>query len=202
MAPSSPVDQRSFRRILARNIVLPLAFGVINAAVFIVLIAFLLDAFRWVEHTESVLAKSNEVSRLMVDMQTGLRGFLITGEEPYLGIYRLARPKIAPELTTLREMVSDNKIQVDRLRRIEAMHGEWVGYSESAIELRRNDGDYRKLVSSRGQQEFNEIRREFADFQDMENNFLADRREDARSVTTVSIISYLILMAVVTGFLC
>lgn len=201
MAPSSPVDQRSFRRILARNIILPLVLGVINAAVFIVLIVFLLNAFRWVEHTESVLAKSNEVSRLMVDMQTGLRGFLITGEEPYLGIYRLARPKIAPEITTLRELVGDNKTQVERLRRIESMHAEWVSYSEQAIELRRRNGDYTKLVSSRGQQEFNEIRREFSDFQDMENNFLITRREDARSVTTVAIISYLILMGIATGLL-
>ncbi|PUA29392.1 MAG: two-component system sensor histidine kinase/response regulator [Cellvibrio sp. 79] len=200
MAPSS-IDQRSFRRILARNIILPLVLGVINAAVFIVLIIFLLGAFRWVEHTESVLAKSNEVSRLMVDMQTGLRGFLITGEEPYLGIYRLAFPKIAPELTTLRELVGDNKIQVERLRRIEAMHAEWVSYSEKAIELRRTSGDYTKLVSSRGQQEFNEIRREFSDFQDMENNFLVERREDARSVTTISIISYLMLMGIATGLL-
>ncbi len=201
MAPSSPVDQQSFRRILARNIVFPLVFGLINAAVFIVLILFLLGAFRWVEHTESVLAKSHEVSRLMVDMQTGMRGFLITGEEPYLTIYRLARPKIAPELTTLLELVEDNNAQVERLRRIESMHAEWVAYSEKAIELRRTNGDYAQLVSSRGQQEFNEIRREFTDFQDLENNLLTERREDARLVTSISIITYLIVMAVVTGLL-
>ncbi|WP_039918400.1 response regulator [Cellvibrio mixtus] len=201
MAPSSPVDQSTFRRILARNIVFPLVFGLINAAVFIVLILFLLNAFRWVEHTEAVLAKSHESSRLMVDMQTGMRGFLITGEEPFLNIYRLARPKVSPELTMLKEMVGDNKVQVERLLRIEAMHAEWVAYSERAIEMRRNNGDYAKLVSSRGQQEFNEIRREITDFQDMENNFLIERREDARNVTIISIIVYLAVMVVVTGLL-
>lgn len=201
MAPSSPVDQRAFRRILARNIVLPLVLGLINAAVFVVLILFLLSAFRWVEHTESVLAKSNEVSRLMVDMQTGVRGYLITGEDPYLGIYRLARPKIAPEIIALREMVGDNKVQVDRLRRLEAMHAEWVNYAERVLELRRNNGDYAKLVSSRGQQEFNEIRREFTDFQEVENNLLTSRREDARLVTGITIITYLIVMALATALL-
>lgn len=201
MAPSSPIDQRAFRRILARNIALPLLFGVVNAAVFIILIVFLLGAFRWVERTEAVLAKSNEVSRLMVDMQTGLRGFLITGEDAFLNIYRAARPRVEPELNTLREMVSDNKVQVDRLDRIEGMHLEWVLYSERALELRRNNGDYVNLVRSRGQQEFNEIRREFTDFQQMENNLLVERREHARSVTTMSIFIYLALMAIVTGLL-
>ncbi|HTF95995.1 MAG TPA: response regulator [Cellvibrio sp.] len=201
MAPSSPIDQRAFRRILARNIVLPLLFGVVNAVVFIVLIVFLLNAFRWVERTEAVLAKSNEVSRLMVDMQTGLRGFLITGEDAFLNIYRAARPRVEPEITALREMVSDNKVQVDRLRRIEAMHVEWVTYSERALELRRNNGDYANLVRSRGQQEFNEIRREFTDFQQMEDNLLTERREHSRSVTIMSILIYLALMAIVTGLL-
>ena len=201
MAPSSPIDQRAFRRILARNIVLPLLFGVVNAVVFIVLIIFLLNAFRWVERTEAVLAKSNEVSRLMVDMQTGLRGFLITGEDAFLNIYRAARPRVEPEITALREMVSDNMVQVDRLRRIEAMHVEWVMYSERALELRRNNGDYANLVRSRGQQEFNEIRREFTDFQQMEDNLLTERREHSRSVTIMSILIYLALMAIVTGLL-
>lgn len=201
MAPSSPLDQRAFRRILARNIVLPLALGLVNAAVFVVLILFLLSAFRWVEHTESVLAKSHEVSRLMVDMQTGVRGYLITGEDPYLGIYRLARPKIAPEIIALREMVGDNQVQMDRLRRLESMHAEWINYAERVLELRRNNGDYAKLVSSRGQQEFNEIRREFTDFQDMENNLLAERREDARLVTGITITTYLIMMAIATALL-
>lgn len=201
MAPSSPIDHTGFRRILTRNIALPLLVGLGNACLFIVLILFLLSALRWVEHTESVISKSTEVSRLMVDMQTGMRGFLITGEEPFLGIYRIARPKIAPELARLREMTSDNRVQVDRLHRLEAMHADWVNYAENAINLRRTNGDYAKLVSNRGQQEFNEIRREVSDFQDVERRLLDDRRNNARRITIFSIVTFLVFMASVTGFL-
>lgn len=201
MAPSSPIDQIGFRRILTRNIALPLLVGVVNAVLFIVLILFLLSALRWVEHTESVISKSNEVSVLMVDMQTGMRGFLITGEEPFLGIYRIARPKIGPTLAILRDMVSDNQTQVDRLRRLESMHADWMTYAETAISLRRTNGDYAKVVSNRGQQEFNEIRREIYDFQEVEKRLLEDRQNNARLIITVSIISFLVIMAAVTGFL-
>ncbi len=201
MAPSSPVDQSTFRRILARNIIFPLVFGFINAVVFITLILFLLGAFRWVEHTEAVIGKSNEVSRLMVDMQTGMRGFLITGEEPFLDIYHSARPKVIPEINALRVMVGDNPTQLDRLQRVETMLKEWVLYSQSAIEVRRQNGDYASLVRNRGQQEFNPIRSEISAFQATESALLMERRENARYVTVVSIIVYLILLVVVTGAL-
>lgn len=202
MAPSSiDIDHSTFRRVLARNIIFPLILGLFNAAVFVVLILFLLSALRWVEHTESIIGKSNNVARLMVDMQTGLRGFLITGEEEFLSSYRLSRPKISAELKWLRESVSDNPVQVERVSRLEAMHAEWLVYAENVIGLRLNNGDYAHLVSSRGQLEFNEIRNELADFQAMENSFLVDRRDHARRVTTISVVTYLVIMALVTGLL-
>jgi len=201
MAPSSPIDQRSFRRILARNIIFPLVFGLINAAIFIVLILYLLSALRWVEHTESVIGKSNEVTSLMVDMQAGMRGFMITSDDAFLTPYRTARPQITAELALLREKVVDNQVQVDRLARIESMHAQWLDYTETAIALRRTNGDYVTLVRSRGLQDFSEIRRELANFQEMENRLLVERQSDAKSITIMSIISYLILMAIVTALI-
>lgn len=201
MAPSSPIDQRTFRRILARNIIFPLAFGVISAALFVVLVQFLLSALKWVEHTEITIGKSNEIASLMVDMQTNLRGFMITGDDAFLATYQGSRPRISAELTVLREKVADNKVQLERLKRLEAMHEEWLAYAETAIGLKRSNGDYIQLMRSRGQQEFNEIRQELSDFQELENRLLIDRRDNARMVTIVSIITYLIVMALVTGLL-
>jgi len=201
MAPSSTIDQSTFRQILARNIIFPLVFGLINAAAFIILILFLLSALRWVEHTESVIGKSNDVNRLLVDMQTGLRGFLVTGEDSFLSPYNIARPKIKAELELLRQQVGDNRIQTERLARLEVMHAEWMDYAEDIIQVRRSNGDYAQIVRSRGQQEFNEIRRELSDFQATETKLLIERRDDARFITTASIITYLVIMGLVTGLL-
>lgn len=201
MAPSSPVDQSTFRRILARNILFPLILGFVNAAVFVALILFLLGAFRWVEHSEAVIGKSNELSRLIVDMQTGVRGFLITGEDRFLDINRMAKPRITPEMQTLRDMVKDNSLQVGRLTGIETMHNEWLKYAEAVVELRRNNGDYSAMVRARGQQEFNDIRQAFNAFQETEYRFLAERQQNARNITTISIVIYLVLMAIITAAL-
>jgi len=200
MAPSS-IDHREFRRVLARNIIFPLVFGLINAAVFIIIILYLLSALRLVEHTEGVIGKANEVTSLMVDMQAGMRGFMITGDDAFLAPYRTSSPKITPALAMLREKVSDNEVQQERLTLVESMYAEWFAYTENAIALRHNNGDYVTLVRNRGLQDFTAIRRELADFQDMEHRLLVERRDDARSKTVISIIGYLVLMALVTGLL-
>jgi phosphate/sulfate permease len=59
----SAVDEKEFRRILLKNIITPLAAGLISAALFVVLIFYLLSTLKWVTHTETVLTKASEVSK-------------------------------------------------------------------------------------------------------------------------------------------
>jgi len=201
MNSSSFIDQHTFRSILTRNVVFPLLFGVISAAVFIVLILFLLSAMRWVEHTQATINDSHEITRLMVDMQSDIRGYTITGEEGFLDTYRVNLPKIQAELQLLREKVADNQIQVERLARVESMHDKWMEYAEALIEAKRINGNYAELVSHRGRLEFNQIRQELVDFQEMESRLLVTRQDDARSVIVLSIICYLAVVAIITGLL-
>jgi hypothetical protein len=52
MPTSNPNDPGTFRRILVRNVTLPLAVGLLSAVLFISLIAYLIQAQGWVEHTD------------------------------------------------------------------------------------------------------------------------------------------------------
>ena len=65
--PSAPaIDQTGFRRILIRNITLPLAVGVTSAAIFVALIFYLISVLNWVEHTERVIGNTHEIGKLSV----------------------------------------------------------------------------------------------------------------------------------------
>ena len=44
----------------------------------------LLETTHWVDHTWEVLDHGNQLIKLLVDMETGERGYLITGEERFL----------------------------------------------------------------------------------------------------------------------
>ncbi|RYF39247.1 MAG: hypothetical protein EOO27_49495, partial [Comamonadaceae bacterium] len=60
MPGSASIAQDNFRRILARNIGVPLGVGALSAAVFVGLIFYLLSALNWVEHTERTIGQANE----------------------------------------------------------------------------------------------------------------------------------------------
>src|SRR5579872_3289172 len=54
-----------------------------------------LDAARlWVTHTHDVIERANALLLKLVDAETGERGFLLTGEDPYLDPYRQALSSI------------------------------------------------------------------------------------------------------------
>ncbi|MDB5929287.1 MAG: response regulator [Polaromonas sp.] len=197
-----PLKQDTFRRILSRNISLPLGVGALSAVLFICLILYLLSALNWVEHSERVIGKANQVSKLNSDMETGMRGFLITGDESFLQPYEIARSRFGNEVSSLSELVGDNLPQVERLKRVAALQLQWNEYAQEVISLRRNKLDYASAVSSgRGKNINDEVRRELGAFVSAEQRLLQERNEAARSTTFWSVVLYLVFTLGMSGML-
>src|SRR5450830_86319 len=202
MTPSSSVDEKSFRTLLSRNVALPLGVGVLSAVFFVCLITYLLSVIQWVEHTDRVINNLNEASKLTVDLETGMRGFLITGDEHFLDPYEVAKPRIIADLRNLQELVADNPLQVDRLRRLEALQIEWNKYAQSMIDMQRESGDYRSAVKAgRGKRLTDEIRNEYDEAVAMEQQFRITRNEEVTRTTVISVTLYLVFVLGLSGFL-
>ena len=202
MKSPASIDERSFRKLLSRNVGLPLAVGVLSAVLFVVMISYLLSVIKWVEHSDRVINNANEAMRLTVDLETGMRGFLITGDEHFLDPYAVAKPQITAQLQSLQTLVSDNAQQVDRLMRLEALQNEWNVYAQSMVDARAQNGDYRGAVQAgRGKRLTDEIRKEYDDFIKMEQQLRVARNEDVSRTTVVSIGLYLLFVLGLSGFL-
>ncbi|KQQ32821.1 two-component system sensor histidine kinase/response regulator [Duganella sp. Leaf126] len=202
MPNKSSMDDQSFRRILARNITLPLASGVVSAGVFVILLIYLITTMNWVEHSERVIGSANEISKQMVDMETGMRGYLLTGDEAFLQPYVLSKPKVTANIENLLKLVEDNPAQVDRLHNIQAQHGGWDKYAQEMIALRAANGDVTGSVkTNRGKTQFDEIRRLLDTFILSEARMRQERNDSARSVTFVVAGVYLLLTLGVGGAL-
>ena len=78
------------------------------------------DTNTWVEHTHEVIADANLLMKLLVDMETGKRGFLITGKENFLEPYYSAKTQWTEHISLLKELVSDNPPQVEILNKMGA----------------------------------------------------------------------------------
>lgn len=202
MSSPSSVDEQRFRKLLSRNISLPLGVGALSAVFFVSLITYLLSVIQWVEHTDRVINNANEAVKLTVDLETGMRGFLLSGDEHFLDPYETAKPRIAVALNTLLELTADNPVQTDRLRRLQALQDEWATYAQSMIDLQRSSGDYRGAVKAgRGKRLTDEIRKQFEDVIDMEQQLRASRNEEVRRTTIWSITLYLLFVAGISALL-
>ncbi len=202
MSNSAAIDEKSFRRILSRNVALPLGVGVISAIFFIGLVYYLLNVLQWVEHTDRVIGNTNDAYRLTVDQETGMRGFLITGDETFLAPFDVARPRIKSELDSLQELVKDNPIQVDRFRRMEALQEQWTKFADAIIESRRAGGDYQTIISSgRGKELTDQIRKGFDEVIATEQQLRFQRNNEANDTVILTIAVYLIFSLIVSGIL-
>lgn len=196
------IDERSFRKLLSRNVALPLGVGLLSAVVFAVVISYLLAVIQWVEHTDRVIGNANEAVKLSIDMETGMRGFLITGDEHFLDPYEVARPRLATELATLKTLVSDNPQQVDRLNRVQALQNEWDDFALRMISLRRVNGNYSGAIAAgEGKRLTDEIRKEYEQFVAMEQQLRVARNEDVSRTTILSGALYLLFVVVLSALL-
>ena len=202
MNDSQPVSQDSFRRILSRNISFPLGLGALSAVLFLALIVYLLSILNWVEHSERVIGNANQVARLNSDMESSMRGYLVTGDEAFLQPYEVALSRFDSEVVALSRLVSDNPVQVARLKQVIGLQKQWNDYAKEAISMRRQNLDYVALArTGRGKRLQDEIRLEFSGFIAMEQRLLVQRNEEARSTTFWSVLAYLLFTLGISGLL-
>ena len=133
MSAVPAVDPHGFRRILYRNIALPLIVGVISVLGFVALIAYLLSTMNQVERSDRIIAETYAAAKLAVDQETGMRGFLLSGNESFLEPYRLGKPRMQAQLDALEQLVVEDGQQVQRIRLIKSLHDQWTLYVEDVL---------------------------------------------------------------------
>ena len=199
---NATIDQTGFRRILIRNVTLPLAVGVASALLFVGIITYLVTVLSWVEHTERVIGNATEVMKLAVDQESGLRGFVITKEESFLAPDTISKGKSVAAMASLSDLVKDNPVQVERLKRVVALQAEWQKYASDVIAIRRLDQDAASIVrSGRGKLQFDEIRNELEAFLAVETGLLQTRNQSAQNVTSAGVTIYLLVSLALSGLL-
>ncbi|CAM3081919.1 two-component system sensor histidine kinase/response regulator [Pseudomonas floridensis] len=202
MNRTSVVDEQRFRKLLGRNVGLPLGVGVLSAVFFILLISYLLSAIQWVEHTDRVINNTNRSMKLSIDMETGMRGFLLTGDQHFLDPYEIAKPLLTAELQGLKALVEDNPTQLDRFRRLLTLQDEWNAFAQDMINLRRANGDYQTPVQAgRGKRITDQIRTEYDQAVEMEQQLRLTRNAEVTRSTIMSVTLYLIFVVIVSGIL-
>ncbi len=201
--PNSALDTDQFNRIARRNVTLPLIVGLVSAAAFIGFFVYFLSVSGWVDHTHQVIGEMNELTTLEADMEAGVRGYLLTGDDQFLGPYQISKPQFAAQIDDLVRTTADNPAQTDRLRRVRVLQQSWEDYAEHVVTLKRsNGGDIAPALKGlNGRQLAVNVRAEIVAARTMENALLKGRLDALNTVTWFGIGSYVLFIVIVNCYI-
>lgn len=105
--------------------IIPISLVILFGAINYFGISSLLNTFDWVNHTYKVIGSSTEIEKQVIDLETGQRGFLITGKESFLQPYNVAQNQLDTKIDAIKALVSDNPQQVQRMNDISKLIDLW-----------------------------------------------------------------------------
>ncbi|AMW05590.1 CHASE3 domain-containing protein [Gemmatimonas phototrophica] len=158
------------------------------------------EATRWTDHTYEVIGVASDALAALVDMETGYRGFLVTGQEQFLEPYTSGQQRSSAALEQLMKLTADNPAQVARWNDLMARAEAWQEeITKPGIELRRGVASgiatQQDIVafetSGKGKAHFDGMRAVFADGIGAERTLLT-----SRSATSASNAKRLLLVLV------
>lgn len=160
------------------------------------------NSVEWVTHSLQVRDKLGELLTKLTDAETGQRGYVITGEERYLEPYRSASQTVTQEMNDLLKLTADNSSQQQRLDALGPLIADKFDELRETIDLRKNKGfeaALKVVLTDRGKQKMDEIRKVIDDMTDEENQLLKQRSgdEQARARSTELTIVFGTLIAIV-----
>ncbi|MCI2415948.1 CHASE3 domain-containing protein [Saccharopolyspora sp. K220] len=138
--PSEPqLSAGLTRRMLIASGLLALVIG----AAFAVLLASVADlraSERSTRQSEEVVVAANRLERLVVDVEAGERGFLVTGQDDSLALWRSGQAAIPAQAETLQRLVADSPGQLGLARQIQQAANAYIqDYSTPLVETARRD---------------------------------------------------------------
>jgi methyl-accepting chemotaxis protein len=79
----------------------------------------LVEESQWVTHTHDVIETLGEVFSSTREQELGMRGYLLTGNDEFLGAYRNGHAALPGALEKLSGLIADNDVQSQRLREMQ-----------------------------------------------------------------------------------
>lgn len=197
---------------LTLGFALPLILLTIIASTVSLNLKSLLELDYLINHTHEAIEVGDEIESAIANMESGFRGYMITGNKSFLSSYHEGKERFQSLITSGKELVSDEYQQVAILTKIERLKKDWQNNHFSvAVALREdvNDGkatpaDITTFINREvGAIYINDIREQVHDFIDSERALIATlqvkQHETADATTDTTLFGA--LFAVIFGFI-
>ncbi|TKC07292.1 response regulator [Pedobacter frigoris] len=194
----------SFKQQVLTGFGISLLFVLLSAITSHLSIKNLNEDTKWQSHTYDVINLVKDIETNVLNSETGIRGFILSGERAYLTPYNKSAPKILPAIQDLKNLVSDNPEQYVR---IDSLNSYALAKIDEMHEvLRINDSQGKEAASTRvmkglGQTYKNQILKISGKIIEVEYQLLKKRKEATADSSKQSEWIVLLSAAVIFGLI-
>ncbi|WP_293149755.1 MULTISPECIES: CHASE3 domain-containing protein [unclassified Microcoleus] len=135
-----------------------------------------------VTSSHKILQELAQLDMLLLEAETGQRGYLYTGKENFLEPYNEANASINVQLAELKEKMK-NPTQQEKLGQLQILIRERIDYLEKTIQLRKSgrEQQVKQIVSAgTGLEIMAKLRGKITEIKETENRFLDERKKFAQ----------------------
>jgi PAS domain S-box-containing protein len=141
------------------------------------------ESGRWVQHTNQVLEKLQDLLAAMQTVESNIRGYLLTGDESFLKVYRAGIAVTEEDQTIVRNLTADNAGQQRRLDVLATLAAGKFRLAEQVLRLRQTNGleaAAAAIQQGSGKQSMDDFQRLVGQMRGEELRLLVLREEDAK----------------------
>jgi len=163
----------------------------------------LINTARLLSHATRVINNAEQVAKAVVDIETGQRGFVITGKEEFLDPYYESSESLKIYLSTLDSLTSDTPLQKAKVDELQATIQRGLRLTATVVEARkRSFEEARDMVASgEGKRTTDLIRKMVSDIQNEEREIFRKGNTISRKSLTQFQYSFIGLAVAITGII-
>ena len=180
-------EHRSLRSVIKRTVIPPVALLSALVCLFLWQFARLSAASRLALHVDDVIDQARQLQAELLDMETGMRGYLIGGRAEYLDPFLTARPRITPTFQALESITLDRRV-LAQVKGLKVKIDTWTHYADAKIKgfrLPTSAASRSAENDASGKRMMEGIRREISQIIVDERALLVSRTDDFESFQAI-----------------
>ncbi|MGI0486626.1 methyl-accepting chemotaxis protein [Pantanalinema rosaneae CENA516] len=149
----------------------------------------LIDSVGWVTHTYQGKYRLKELEKLLVDAETGQRGFIYTGADNFLEPYHRSKEQLDDSFSTLKDQFDDHSAQLERLLVVQNLANRKMSKLAEIIRLKQagREQEIRTLIlAGDGNKLMDDIRKQLDVIAQIEQDLLDERQKVVSQAQTLS----------------
>jgi PAS domain S-box-containing protein len=192
------MDPREFKSLLRQAVVVPVVLVAILAGVLLWQILYLANAVSEGQRTQQAETSARQFFRYALDMETGLRGYQLTGQSDFLDPYQKAEPQVAKRLEELKKLASGNPVYLQHIHILESRYDEWHAFTKQMLAAGPGSAQSTsKTENLRGKQLMDRVRFEREELLNLLDQEIVTRTAHIHNVTQQTLMVLLLLSAAI-----